>query len=94
MTRTLLLSVAAFCAFSASAGEDIQFSTVDANADGFISESEFVGWKTATGEYSAADALVKFIEIDADASGMISEEEMKAAMATKETSESTNDDQM
>ncbi len=83
MTRYLILSGLAFCALGATAGEAVTFATVDANADGFVSESEFVGWKTADGETSPAEALIKFIEIDADASGMISEAEMEAAMAAK-----------
>jgi len=89
MTRIAILGAFAFCAFSASAGEDVTFSTVDKNADGFISESEFVGWKTADGEMSPAEALVKFIEIDADASGMISEAEMQAATDAKEAETDT-----
>lgn len=84
MTRIAILSAVAFCAFSASAGENVSFSTVDTNADGMISETEFVAWKTAKGDVSAADALVKFIEIDTDASGMISEAEMQAAQDAKE----------
>jgi Ca2+-binding EF-hand superfamily protein len=89
MTRFAILGAFAFCAFSAFAGEDVTFSTVDKNADGFISESEFVGWKTADGEMSPAEALVKFIEIDADASGMISEAEMQAATDAKEAESDT-----
>ncbi|MCR9270310.1 MAG: EF-hand domain-containing protein [Henriciella sp.] len=98
MTRTFILGAAvSLFAFAASASEQVQFETVDTNADGFISESEFVTWKTSSGDYSAADALVAFIEIDADASGMISEAEMAAALATKDdekTSDSMSDDQM
>ncbi|MCR9079652.1 MAG: hypothetical protein NXH78_11175 [Hyphomonadaceae bacterium] len=86
MTRYILLLGLATCAFTASAGEDVTFATVDANSDGFISESEFVSWKTSSGEMSAADALIKFIEIDTDASGMISEAEMEAAKAKHESS--------
>ncbi len=85
MTRFALISAAAaFCALGAAAGEDVTFEAVDTNADGFVSESEFVTWKTADSETSPADALVKFIEIDADASGMISEAEMASAMAASE----------
>ena len=79
MTRTFILSAIAFCAIGATAHAGADFATVDANSDGFVSEAEFVTWKTSTGDMSAADALLKFIEIDADASGMISESEMKAA---------------
>lgn len=86
MTRYILLLSFATCAFAASAGEDVTFATVDANSDGFISESEFVSWKTSSGELSAADALIKFIEIDTDASGMISEAEMDAAKAKHDAS--------
>ncbi|MEL6724671.1 MAG: hypothetical protein AAFP81_02650 [Pseudomonadota bacterium] len=93
MTRTFILGAAiAIFAAGASASEKVQFQTIDANADGFVSESEFVGWKTATGEYSAADALVEFIKIDADASGMISESEMAAAMATKDADDASDMD--
>ena len=88
MTRYLVVLSFAACAFGASAGEKVSFATVDANSDGFISESEFVSWKTSSGEMSPADALIKFIEIDSDASGMISEAEMDAAMAAKSEQES------
>jgi hypothetical protein len=94
MTRYLLLLGFSACAFAASAGEDVTFQTVDANKDGFVSESEFVSWKTSTGEMSPADALIKFIEIDADASGMISEAEMDAAKARKSEENSESDKQM
>ena len=93
MTRTFILgAAAAIFAAGVSASEQVQFQTIDANADGFISESEFAGWKTATGEYSAADALVEFIKIDADASGMISEAELAAAMATKDADDASEMD--
>ena len=88
MTRLALMAAAtAFCAAGAIAGEDVTFKSVDANGDGFVSESEFVAWKTANGEVSTEDALVKFAAIDADASGMISETEMDAAMASKDAPE-------
>lgn len=89
MTRYLIVLSFAACAFGAAAGEDVTFATVDANSDGFISESEFVSWKTSSGEMSPADALIKFIEIDSDASGMISETEMQAAMAAESDDETT-----
>ncbi|MEL7041769.1 MAG: hypothetical protein AAGL90_09600 [Pseudomonadota bacterium] len=82
MTRFALIGVAAFCAFGASASEDVAFASVDTNADGFVSESEFIAWKTADGTVSTADAVVQFIEIDSDASGLISLAEMEAALAT------------
>ena len=81
MTRYLILAGFALCAFGAAADTKAAFQTVDANGDGFISEGEFVSWKTVEAEISPADALVKFIEIDADASGMISETDFTAAMS-------------
>jgi len=92
MTRNFILSAIAFCAIGATAHAGADFATVDANSDGFVSETEFVTWKTSTGEMSAADALLKFIEIDADASGMISESEMKAAIAATAGDDDKSDD--
>ena len=92
MTRYLLLLGLSTCAFGAFAGEDVTFATIDANSDGFVSESEFVSWKTSAGDATAADALVKFIEIDADASGMISEAELEAAMTASEPDDSIESD--
>lgn len=93
MTRTLFLGVISVFAIGATANAGADFAKVDVNADGFVSETEFVTWKTASGEMSAADALIKFIEIDADASGMISEAEMEAAMEAKQE-ESADESQM
>ncbi|MFN3212307.1 MAG: hypothetical protein ACE37M_04320 [Henriciella sp.] len=84
MTRIAILGISALCALGAHAGENIQFSTVDSDGDGVVSEREFVSWKTSLGEMSPADALVKFIEIDVDSSGDITEAEMEAAKATTE----------
>ncbi len=92
MTRTFILSAIAFCAIGAAAHAGADFATIDANSDGFVSETEFVTWKTSTGEMSAADALLKFIEIDADASGMISESEMKAASEMSKDEDGASDD--
>ena len=91
MTRYFVLSGVLMFAAGTAVSESVSFATVDANADGFISESEFVGWKTADGETSPAEALVKFIEIDADASGMISESEMAAAMSAHSDGADTPD---
>lgn len=78
----LIATVAAFYAFAAGAQaeEDATFKAIDANSDGFVTESEFVAHQTASGEVSSTAALVTFIGIDKDASGTISIEEMKAAM--------------
>ena len=93
MTRIAILGMFALCALGAHAGEDIQFSTVDSDGDGVVSEREFVTWKTSLGEMSAADALVRFIEIDVDSSGGITEAEMEAAKAASgNTMENPSDD--
>jgi hypothetical protein len=95
MTRFALIAAAsAFCLMGAQAGEDVSFEDVDTNADGFVTETEFVTWKTASGEVSAADALMKFIAIDADGSGMISPSEMEAAMAAADDDETDTQDDM
>lgn len=94
MSKYLILSGLVFCTLSASAGEEIAFATVDANNDGFVSESEFVSWKTADASVSPVDALIEFIEIDSDASGMISEAEMQAAMAKTEEEPAPSNDGM
>ena len=93
MIRTIILGTISVFAIGATASAGADFAAVDVNADGFVSETEFVTWKTASGEMTAADALIKFIEIDADASGMISEAEMEAAMEAKEE-EASKDTEM
>ena len=94
MTRIAILGMFALCALGAHAGEDVQFSTVDSDGDGVISEREFVSWKTSLGEASPADALVRFIEIDVDSSGGITEAELEAAKAVSEKKMENLSDQM
>lgn len=94
MTRIAILGAFAFCALSAAASENIEFSTVDSDSDGLVSEREFVTWQTSLGNASPAEALVKFIEIDTDASGMITKAEMDAAMAGKDQKSDPASDQM
>jgi len=81
MTRTFILSAIAFCAIGATAHAGADFATIDVNSDGFVSETEFVTWKTSTGDMSAADA-----------SGMISESEMKAASEMTHDDDNASDD--
>ncbi len=82
----LIAAVSALYAFSAAAQaeEDATFKAIDANSDGFVTESEFVAHQTASGEVSSTAALVTFIGIDKDASGTISVDEMKAAVEESE----------
>ena len=81
MTRIVILGGIALFALSAAASEPIPFATIDADASGTLSESEFVSWKTVQGGASPAEALIRFLEIDADANGTISPAEWKAAQA-------------
>ena len=81
MTRIIILGGIALFALNAAASEPIPFASIDADASGTLSESEFVSWKTVQDEASPAEALVRFLEIDADANGTISPAEWKAAQA-------------
>jgi len=93
MTRVILMAAAsAFCLAGAHAGEPVTFSDLDLNADGYVSETEFVGWKTASGEKTETEALEAFGMIDADASGLITSDEMDAAMSAAEEASDTVDD--
>ncbi|MEM1086560.1 MAG: hypothetical protein AAGH90_02445 [Pseudomonadota bacterium] len=78
---SIVAATAAF-GFAAQAGEAVTFETVDADGSGLITESEFVGWKTADGETSSAEAIIKFLSVDADGSGGITPAEFDAAMSS------------
>lgn len=92
MTRYFFVLALAAFPLGAFAGEEVTFEILDANDDGFVSESEFVSWKTSLGEASPAEALVTFLEIDADANGMLSEAELNAAQAVKSADDSDHSD--
>ncbi|MHA7856539.1 MAG: hypothetical protein ACX94D_00525 [Henriciella sp.] len=94
MTRIAILGLFALCALGAQAGEDVQFSTLDSDADGVISEREYVSWKTSLGEASPADALIGFIAIDVDSSGDITEAELEAAKVAFDPKNENSKDQM
>lgn len=76
----IIAATAAAGAFAASAGEAVAFTDIDANADGQVSEAEFVTYKTADGKLTEAEASEKFVKIDADADGVVTEAELTAAM--------------
>ena len=81
MKRIAIIAAAASAgAFAASAGEMVAFTDIDTDADGVVTEAEFVTYKTADGEYTEAEATEKFVKIDADASGDITEAELTSAM--------------
>ncbi|WP_300376603.1 EF-hand domain-containing protein [Henriciella sp.] len=75
----IFAAAAATGAFAASAGEMAAFSDIDTDADGMITETEFVAHKTADGEVTEQEASDKFAKIDADFDGSITEAEMTAA---------------
>ena len=81
MQRTPFLVAAAFAtALMAHAGEMPDFSGIDTDADGKISEAEFVSWKTADGRTTEAEAMAKFTKFDKDSDGWIIEAEYNAAL--------------
>ena len=67
---------------AAIAGDDMtseeKFKKIDVNADGAVSEAEWVAYKTADGKTTADEALAKFAAIAGD-DASISAEEYKAA---------------
>ena len=81
MQRTPFLVAAAFAtALMGHAGEMPDFSGLDTDFDGRISEAEFVSWKTAGHRMTEAEAVAKFTKFDADGDGWIIEAEYNAAI--------------
>jgi hypothetical protein len=71
MQRTPFLVVAAFAtALMGHAGEMPDFSGLDTDADGRLSEAEFVSWKTSGGRATESEAVAKFTKFDADQDGL------------------------
>ncbi|MEM9938121.1 MAG: EF-hand domain-containing protein [Pseudomonadota bacterium] len=90
MTRIALITAASVvCLLGAQAQVEATFETVDTNADGYVSQGEFVSWQTASGEVTVAEATVKFVEIDTDGSGTITLAEMSAAMKGSDEDETS-----
>lgn len=84
MIRVTLISAAALAgAMGASAGEKTTFADVDTNADGMISASEFIAYKTADGKHTQAEAAESF-ETAAGQDGQITEEDWEAMKAEYE----------
>ena len=79
--RTPFLVAAAFAtALMGHAGEMPDFSGLDTDADGRISEAEFVSWKTSGERKSEAEAVAKFSKFDKDGDGWIIEAEYNSAI--------------
>lgn len=60
-----------------------KFATMDANVDGFVTESEFVAYATALGKHTAEEAQAKFGDLSGE-DDVLSLEELEAAYAEKE----------
>ena len=81
MPRTPFLVAAAFAtALMGHAGEMPDFSGLDTDFDGRISEAEFVSWKTSGSRTTEAEAVAKFSKFDSDGDGWIIEAEYNAAI--------------
>ena len=81
MQRTPFLVAAAFAtALMGHAGEMPDFSGLDTDADGRISEAEFVSWKTSGSRTTEAEAMAKFTKFDSNGDGWIIEAEYNAAI--------------
>ena len=81
MQRTPFLVVAAFAtALMGHAGEMPDFSGLDTDSDGRLSEAEFVSWKTSSGRTTEAEAVAKFTKFDTDHDGFVLEAEYNAAI--------------
>lgn len=81
MKRTTILAAGLFAAaLAAHAGEMPTVQTYDTDADGQISQAEFVTAKVATGKVSEEQAAEKFAAADTNADGYLSEVEFAAAV--------------
>lgn len=77
---TTASAAALMFAGAAFAGSPADYhAKMDANADGAVTEAEFVSYKTADGKVSAEDASAKFVKIAGD-DGDLSVADLEAAM--------------
>lgn len=74
-----LAGLGAFAVASAGSPED-KFKKYDTNADGVVTEAEFVAVKTEGGKYTAEEASAKFAKVAGD-DGEMTLAEMEAAVA-------------
>lgn len=77
-----LISLGALAMAHAGSPADY-FKTYDANADGIVTEAEFISAKTQSGKASAAEATEKFMKI-AGADGQMTLAELETAMKASE----------
>ncbi len=92
MRRYCFLSAAAMAtALMAHAGELPDFADFDADADGVVSQAEFVAYKTTDGQLSEAEAVAKFIRFDLNGDGELTEPELSKAVEAWRSSDQLSD---
>ena len=80
LRSSFLFTAAMMTALMGHAGEMPDFSLLDLDNDGLISEDEFVSWRTGTRESSESEAIAKFTKIDLDLNHRVTEEELNTAL--------------
>lgn len=83
-----IVATAALMGGSALAGNEgksaeQKFSEIDTNADGMLSQEEFVSHKTAKGDVTQAEAEQKFEQV-AGSDDQLTQQEFEVAMADSE----------
>ncbi len=82
MTRLFLTLGATLAVLAgAQAQSETVFGQIDTDADGMVSQSEFVSWRTIESNMDPVDAVLEFQKVDADADGSVSPEELEQAMS-------------
>ncbi len=77
---SFLVTAAMMTALMGHAGEMPDFSLLDLDDDGLISEDEFVSHKASAGTAGEAEAKAKFTKLDLNSNGTVSEEELAEAL--------------
>ncbi len=79
---SFLVTAAMMTALMGHAGEMPDFSLLDLDADGLITEDEYVSFRSSAGRASEAEAKAKFTKFDLDSNGTVSEKELADAIDT------------
>lgn len=77
-----LVTAAMMTALMGHAGEMPDFSLLDLDADGLVTEDEYVSFKANAGKASEAEAKAKFTKLDLDSNGTVTEQELADAIDT------------
>ncbi|MAN44846.1 MAG: hypothetical protein GYB49_07235 [Alphaproteobacteria bacterium] len=77
---SFLVTAAMMTALMGHAGEMPDFSLLDLDDDGLITEDEFVSYKANAGMVSEAEAKAKFTKLDLNSNGTVSEDELAEAL--------------